>query len=299
LAKNFYTCIIVPNASSRLHKLRIPEQALYVLAVIGVISFFVAVGLGFTYASMVFRTSDYDQLQAENQELKIEKKNLEVSAIKLSSKITELENLSEKLTKVLESDAFFKKLGNPNIKGLGGTTADYSTSDLLSNNLKQNMDVMKDRAEDLETHFRSLQEIAESRQALIRSTPTVWPVRGSIGSGFGRRRDPFTGAPDNHMGVDIVGVWGTPVHAPADGIVIYSQRKSDYGNLVVINHGKGLTTRFGHLSRFATRKGQVIHKGDVLGYVGTTGRSTAPHLHYEVRINDRPVNPRTYLPRTE
>lgn len=299
MAKRFYTCIIVPNASSRLHKLRIPEQALYVLAVIGLISFFVAVGLGFTYTRMAFRTSDYDQLQAENHELKIEKKNLEVSAIKLSSKITQLENLSEKLTKVLESDTFFKRLGNPTIKGLGGTTADYSTAELLGRDLKENMDVMKDRAAHLESQFKSLQEIAENRQTLIRFTPTTWPVRGSIGSAFGRRRDPFTGAPDNHMGVDIVGIWGTPVHSPADGIIIFSARQSDYGNLIVVNHGNGLTTRYGHLSRFAIRNGQVVHKGQVLGYVGTTGRSTAPHLHYEVRLNDRPVNPRTYLPRAD
>jgi murein DD-endopeptidase MepM/ murein hydrolase activator NlpD len=282
-----------------LHKLRIPEQALHVLGVIGVISFFVAIAMGFTYASMAFRTSDYDQLRAENQELKIEKKNLEVSAIKLSSKINELEDLSEKLTKTLEGDTFFKRLGTVNLKGLGGTIADYSTADLLSANLKQNMDVMKDRAEQLETQLRSLQEIAEDRQSLIRSTPTLWPVRGAIGSAFGRRRDPFTGAPDNHMGVDIIGIWGTPINSPADGVVIVARRQGDYGNLVIIDHGRGMTTRFGHLSRFNVRQGQIIHKGDILGYVGSTGRSTAPHLHYEVRLNDRPVNPRTYLPRAD
>ena len=297
MAKRFYTCIIVPHASSRLHKLRVPEQALYVLAVIGLISFFVTVGLGFNYARMAFRTSDYDQLQSENQELKIEKKNLEVSALKLSSKIADLETLSERLTKALESDAFFKKLGNPNIKGLGGSTTNYSTADLLTNNLKENMDLMKNRADQLEDQFRSLQEIADNREELIRYTPGDWPIHGAIGSPFGRRADPFTGEPDNHMGIDIIGVWGTPVRAPADGVVIFAQRQSDYGNLIVVSHGNGVTTRYGHLSRFATRNGQVVHKGDVLGFVGTTGRSTAPHLHYEVRMNDRPVNPRTYLPR--
>jgi murein DD-endopeptidase MepM/ murein hydrolase activator NlpD len=297
MAKRFYTCIIVPHASSRLHKLRIPEQALYVLAVIGLISFFVAVGLGFTYTRMAFRTSDYDQLQSENQELKIEKKNLEVSAIKLSSKISDLESLSEKLTKVLESDTFFKKLANPGIKGLGGATTDYSTADLLTRNLKENMDLMKDRAEHLETQFRSLQQIADNRQQLIRFTPGSWPIRGAIGSPFGLRSDPFTGEPETHMGIDIIGVWGTPVHAPADGVVVFAQRQSDYGNLIVVDHGNGMTTRYGHLSRFAARNGQAVHKGDIIGYVGTTGRSTAPHLHYEVRLNDRPVNPGKYLPR--
>jgi len=296
MAKRFYTCIIVPNASSRLHKLRIPEQALYALALVGVISFFTAVGLGFTYTRMAVRTADFDHLQSENQELRIEKKNLEVSTLKLNSKVSELESLSEKLTKVLESDAFFKKLGNPKIKGLGGSTVDYSTKELLSSNATKNVSVIKDRADTLEVRFKSLQEIAESRLKLIRFTPTTWPVRGSIGSSFGVRSDPFTGEPERHTGIDILGRSGTAIHSPADGSVIYSQRQSDYGNLLVIDHGNGLTTRYGHLSKFAVRSGQRVKKGDLIGYVGSTGRSTAPHLHYEVRLNDRPVNPRTYLP---
>jgi murein DD-endopeptidase MepM/ murein hydrolase activator NlpD len=109
--------------------------------------------------------------------------------------------------------------------------------------------------------------------------------------------DPFNGDAEMHLGLDIAGIYGTPVHSPADGVVIYAARKASYGNLVIIDHGNGLTTRHGHLSRFNVQVGQRIRRNDVIAFVGTTGRSTAPHLHYEVRMNDRPVDPRRYLPR--
>jgi murein DD-endopeptidase MepM/ murein hydrolase activator NlpD len=101
-----------------------------------------------------------------------------------------------------------------------------------------------------------------------------------------------------HLGLDISALYGARVLAPADGFVIYAERKAAYGNLIVVDHGNGLTTRFGHLSRFLVKVGQKVKRNDVIGLVGTTGRTTAPHLHYEVRLNDRAVNPRTYLPKS-
>jgi murein DD-endopeptidase MepM/ murein hydrolase activator NlpD len=98
-----------------------------------------------------------------------------------------------------------------------------------------------------------------------------------------------------HLGLDISAPFYAQVHAPADGVILYSERKAAYGNLLIIDHGSGLTTRFGHLSRFLVKAGTRVKRGDVIGLVGMTGRATAPHLHYEVRLNDRPVNPRTYL----
>ena len=100
-----------------------------------------------------------------------------------------------------------------------------------------------------------------------------------------------------HLGLDIIGNYGSAVKAPADGEVVYADRKSDYGNLIILDHGNGLTTRYGHLNRFNVHVGQLIKKGEVIASVGMTGRATAPHLHYEVRQYDRPVNPQLYLPR--
>src|SRR5262245_51902069 len=127
MAKRFYTCIIVPDASHRLHKLRIPAQVLHVLAAIGIVSFFACAALGFNYARMAFKVADYDKLQAENANLRIQTKNLELSANKLSSKISDLETLSEKLRKTIESDALFRRFAKFNIDTAGGPRLDYST----------------------------------------------------------------------------------------------------------------------------------------------------------------------------
>jgi murein DD-endopeptidase MepM/ murein hydrolase activator NlpD len=297
MGKSFYTFIVVPNASSTLHKLRLPVRLLYVVAGIGIISFFLAIGLGFSYVKMAFKVADYNQLAAENIDLKVQKKNLEVSAVKLSSKLNELETLSERLTNLIESENWNKRL-KLSLPGVGGSKVDYRTVDLISQpGLKTDIDIMKDRTSELENQLRLLEQVAEKRATILRFTPTIWPVRGNITSHYGNRLDPFNGDAELHLGLDIAGIYGTPVHAPADGVVIYAARKAAYGYLIIVDHGNGLTTRHGHLSRFNVRVGQRIRKNDVIGFVGTTGRSTAPHLHYEVRQNDHPVNPRNYLPR--
>src|SRR5580704_3122375 len=152
MAKRFYTFIVVPNASSRLHKVRVPEQAMYVLAAIGFISFFVAIGMSFCYMRMAFKVSDYNTLQTENTELKVQTKNLEVSTKKLSSKITNLETLSEKLSTLIENDSFMKRFGK---SGVGGSKTDYSTSTILKNasstaSSSDDIETLKDRASELE-----------------------------------------------------------------------------------------------------------------------------------------------------
>lgn len=298
MAKSFYTLIIVPNASSRLHKVRVPIGIMYVLATIGLISFFVAVGMGFNYAKMAFKVADYNELQAENVDLKVQKKNLEVSTRKLSTKLTALETLSERLTTLIENDSWNKRFGKMNVPAIGGSKVDYKTADLINNsNLREGVERLKDRTTDLESQMRLLEQVAEKRASVLRFTPSIWPTRGHITSHYGSRSDPFNGDAELHLGVDIGALYGSQVKTPADGIVIFAQRKAAYGNLLIIDHGNGLTTRHGHLSRMGVRVGQKVHKNDVIGYVGTTGRSTAPHLHYEVRQNDRPLNPRNYLPR--
>lgn len=127
------------------------------------------------------------------------------------------------------------------------------------------------------------------------AAPNLWPVEGRLSSSFGERMDPFNGEGAFHSGVDISSTYGRAVVAPADGTVTYSDFMNGYGRLIVVSHGHGLTTRYGHLSGFAVRSGQIIKRGQIIGYVGSSGRSTSPHLHYEVRINETPVNPYKYL----
>ena len=297
MAKSCYTFIIVPNASSRLRKLKLPARVLHALAGVGVLCFFVLVGLGFSYVKMAFKAADYDKLQDENTNLKIQKKNLEVATVKLGEKLSNIENLFERIQNLVESDSLTKR-GKMNVPAVGGSKVDYPTAELLgSGNLKNGVELLKDRTAEMETQLTLLEQVAEKKATIRRLTPTIWPVKGHISSHYGNRADPFNGEAELHLGLDISALFGTQVHAPADGKIIYAQRKAAYGNLIIIDHGNGLTTRLGHLSRFNVKVGQKVRKNDVVGYVGTSGRSTAPHLHYEVRLNDRPVNPRNYLPR--
>ena len=135
----------------------------------------------------------------------------------------------------------------------------------------------------------------ERRRALAAATPSIWPVIGWLSSPYGNRRDPFTGGPDFHPGLDISADYGEAVHATADGQVAMAGQNGNYGNLVELDHGFGITTRYGHLSRFAVMAGQTVHRGDVIGYVGSTGRSTSSHLHYEILLNGKLTNPMKLL----
>ena len=297
MAKSFYTFIVIPHASTRLHKWKLPVLSLYFLALIGIVSFFVAVGLGFSYAKMAFKAADYDKLQTENTDLKIQKQNLEVATRKLGEKISNLESTSQKIQTLIENDSATKS-GKLNGPAVGGSKVDYTTAELLrSSNLQERVDLLKDRTADMESHLSLLEQVAQQRANVLLHTPSIWPIRGAITSHYGNRADPFNGEAELHLGLDISALYNAQIHAPADGVVIYSERKAAYGNLVIVDHGNGLTTRYGHLSRALVTIGQRVKRGDVIALVGTTGRSTAPHLHYEVRKNDRPVNPRTYLPR--
>jgi murein DD-endopeptidase MepM/ murein hydrolase activator NlpD len=127
------------------------------------------------------------------------------------------------------------------------------------------------------------------------AAPNLWPVEGRVTGSFGERIDPFNGEGAFHRGVDISSAVGQTVIAPADGVVTFADFLGGYGRAIIIEHGHGLSTRYGHLANFAVIAGQQVHRGETIGYVGLSGRSTGPHLHYEVRINDTPVNPRKYL----
>ena len=226
MARSFYTFIIVPDASSRLRKLKLSAHALHVLAAIGLVLFFLAVGLGFSYMRMAFKAADYDKLQAENTSLKIQKKNLEVAAVKLGEKLNNIENLFANIQSLVENDSLTKR--SKLMPGVGGSRVDYSTAQLLgSANLKDGIELLKDRTTEMESQLTILQELAQKKATMRRITPTIWPVKGNVTSSFGSRTDPFNGeATELHLGMDISALFGTQVHAPADGVVIYAQRKA-------------------------------------------------------------------------
>lgn len=155
--------------------------------------------------------------------------------------------------------------------------------------------VLKDLLGAIEQRLVTVRTGVERRQALASATPSIWPITGWLSSGFGNRRDPFNGDRAFHPGLDISGHHGQQIHAPADGTVTSAAYSGNYGNMVTIDHGFEITTRYAHLSRYAVQPGERVRRGQVIGYVGSTGRSTSPHLHYEVLVNGQLTNPLTLL----
>lgn len=149
----------------------------------------------------------------------------------------------------------------------------------------------------IDSQISSVRSAVEKQQLLANATPSIWPTAGWLTSYFGGRRDPFTGGRDFHAGLDISADSGRPVRATADGTINEAGWSGNYGNMVLVQHRFGLSTRYGHLSRLAVVPGQQVRRGDLIGFVGSTGRSTSPHLHYEVLLNGQAVNPLRFLTR--
>jgi murein DD-endopeptidase MepM/ murein hydrolase activator NlpD len=151
--------------------------------------------------------------------------------------------------------------------------------------------LLREILEGIEHRLTSVRTDVDRRNALAAATPSIWPAHGWLSSIVGSRKDPFTGDADYHQGLDISADHGSPVYATADGTVRHAAREGAYGNLITIDHGYGLETRYGHLSKYDVKPGAKVKRGDIVGRVGSTGRATGPHLHYEVRVNGRLLNP--------
>jgi murein DD-endopeptidase MepM/ murein hydrolase activator NlpD len=151
--------------------------------------------------------------------------------------------------------------------------------------------LLRELLQGIESRLHIVRSDVNKRNALAAATPSIWPAHGWLSSSMGNRTDPINGGRDFHPGLDISADRGTPVYATADGTVLQAAREGAYGNLVILDHGYGLDTRYGHLSKFMVSAGESVKRGQVIGLVGSTGRSTGSHLHYEVRVNGRLLNP--------
>jgi murein DD-endopeptidase MepM/ murein hydrolase activator NlpD len=154
---------------------------------------------------------------------------------------------------------------------------------------------LRDLLYNLESRLQVVQTDVDRRHALASATPSIWPTRGWLTDSFGHRRDPFTGETGYHTGLDISADHGEPVYATANGTVDTAEASGAYGNMVVLSHGFGIATRYAHLARFAVKAGDQVRRGDVVGFAGATGRATGDHLHYEVLIYGRQLNPLQFL----
>ena len=291
--KRSFTILVVPHTGEQFRKLRLTSGGLKALTVSVALMMMAALFLAVHYAAFYRDLVELRELRLTNSELKRQNLDYELSVEHLNERVSSLQDFVRKLSVMAGLDATV----NADVDGgVGGPhDLDYTTTSGAFAEVKGELDRMKGELAGLEEKSRVLERFYEQNNLMLASTPSIWPVRGYFSSSFGMRNDPFTGEREMHYGIDVSTVTGRPVVASADGIVLYASRRGTYGNIVVIDHKFGVMTRYAHLSGFNTRAGQQVKRGDVVGYVGNTGRSRAPHLHYEVWVQDRPVTPLDYI----
>ena len=273
--ERFYAFIIAhtSRSRSRIQRIRIEKKTVTTFIVITLVltaaSVFGFYGLT-QHANHLITAFENQRLRAENDR---QRQELE----KLNNRVEKVEDTSRKLA---EKSGV---VADGSTGGAGGPALPLEEPELETLQVKMSR---------LERELRAYETLLRERGY----TPSIWPVSGTLEGGFGGRRNPFGGGGyEFHSGQDIEAAPGAPVVSGASGRVSFVGWQNGYGQLVVVDHGGGLTTRYGHLSHIDVSLGQSVGRGEIVGRVGSTGRSTGPHLHYEVRINDEPVNPLQYM----
>ena len=289
MRKRFYILFVARDAEGQLRKIPIPLHYLYVFLAGALIGMFTITGMAGSYARMLWKVASFNQLRSEKTALQTRYQQLEKATQEKDIQVASLGSLAN------EVSVIYGLKPNPQlVKATEGMVepeeVKYSFDRLQSLRSSALTGAATAALSMGMTHNASLTEWMRAA-----AVPVLWPVIGPITGSFGERIDPFNGEGAFHSGVDISCRYGEPVMAPADGVVTYADYYNGYGRMLQIDHGGGVTTRYGHLSGFAVGDGQSVHKGQVIGYVGLSGRSTGPHLHYEVRIHDTPVNPHKFL----
>jgi len=280
--KRFYIMLVARNSEGELLKIPIPLHYVYVFIAGALIGMMTVTGMAGSYTRMLLKTARFNQLRNEKEALKSRYNQLEQIAQENQLQAESLSSLAGEVSALygLKADPALQQ-DDPASASIQQLYALRSTALSGAASIGIGMGDMRD---------------ATTRDWMrLASAPSLWPVQGRITGSFGERIDPFNGEGAFHRGVDISGEYGTPVIAPADGIVRIADLMNGYGRTVLVDHSNGITTLYGHLSGFAVTAGQSIHRGDTLGFIGLSGRSTGPHLHYEVRINNTPVNPHKFL----
>lgn len=280
MPSKYHTVILVPHARARLRKWRVSNLQIVIalgsLSLLTLASVFVLV----SFFTGTVDSAQVERLRQENRDLLQANATFEDSIADLQGQLASYEDRTRQLAIVAGLDSIDG--GEAGIGGDGGAGG-------------AGLDFLEYRASRLSGKLDRVEAKLEERLRWISSVPSVAPVRGILTSGFGTRRDPITGGRAFHPAVDIAAAPGREVLAPADGIVTRAGRIGGLGNAIYLSHGFGITTRFGHMARLSVEPGERVERGDLLGYVGSTGRATGYHLHYEVHVDGEPINPLAYI----
>lgn len=286
MSSRHHTVIFVPHERAQFRKWRITSRQLGV--VVGLALFLVVGGIASLalFLSSSVNRAELSRLADENERLRQLNQTFETRLGDLRGRLGDFEERTRKLAIV----AGLQSLGGTGEGGIGGSITAASEGPGAGE-----LAMVEERARDLDTQLGRVSDQLEKNLGLISATPAISPVRGLITSKFGYRRDPITGQPALHSGIDISAPPGKPVKSAAAGVVTQIQQFGPLGRAVFVAHGFGITTVYGHLSRTSVTPGQRIERGGVVGLVGNTGRSTGYHLHYEVQVHGKPVDPTAYI----
>jgi murein DD-endopeptidase MepM/ murein hydrolase activator NlpD len=271
--------VLAHSLHGRLRHLHIPHKVIYAGFIFSVLSFFVMLSFLSSYLRMSWKVAHYNSLRQEVATLRVKYQELQRVTNQKNEQLATLENFAGEV-----SVAY-------GLKRKPGTSSDLVSAANLTPTFRESLS----QYNFLQTSTISALYRNYPRQYQLHVRPSLWPVEGRLMSPFGGRTDPFSGEGAIHTGVDLEAAMGTPVRAAADGIIVHADWEGGYGRLIIIDHGNGVQTYYGHLSTFIVVPGQEVRRGDVIARSGASGRVTSPHLHYEVRMGGTPVNPYTYL----
>jgi murein DD-endopeptidase MepM/ murein hydrolase activator NlpD len=288
-----YTVVVADRSTGKVRRVTVALRPA-VAVLVAVVGLPMAIGVSARWSAY----SQIQQLRATATELELENSSYRTATGELTRQITSLQSAIADLTErsaldpsVTAALSRLPAMVKTQAMGGGDAVADAWLGPDGSTGPEDTFGVLRDLLGTLEGRLQFVRTGVERRQALAESTPSIWPAQGWLSSAYGRRTDPFTGQADFHPALDISTDYGKPIYATANGTVQVASRSGAYGNLVQLSHGFDLTTRYGHMSRFAVKVGDQVKRGDVIGYVGATGRASGAHVHYEVWVNGRPINP--------
>ena len=303
--------MIVPDAHAAVKRIQIRRDLLYgaLVVALGAIASLSALVVHYSY--VVGRVLEAGELRDENDALRARIGELSGKVENVDARLAELQRFDDKLREMTSLNDNSRGLAMGPVKlpyGAGGSQAidadpfstpvvgdDPATRQLRDALLDSRLEGLAFEANRQLSSLTELVDYFTAQDELLASTPSVWPAAGWVTSGFGMRDDPYTSERVMHLGVDVSAREGTHVVAPASGVVVYEGLRGAYGNMVAIDHGNGLVTHFAHMSRTLVTVGDAVKRGQHIGNVGNTGRSTGPHLHYEVRAGGVPVNPKRFI----
>ena len=255
----------------------------------------------FQYLTMTLDKQKMKRLEFESKDKKQKISELSSTIEVLNQRLKNMETYKERIMVAtgLTSPLALKEVGSGGPEISNQLSSDFKTLpnniSLPQQSLLSKTKEIKENAKKIEDQLQSVERYVNQQNLQLAATPVIWPTRGYLSGVFGNRIHPFTGRLEFHYALDIATQLGNKVIATADGVVLVAERREYIGNVIIIDHGFGYVTRYGHLARFNVREGQRVKRYDVIGYVGTTGRSNGPHLHYEVRYFDKPMNPADFI----